>query len=70
MAISCRNRYSHRTTTIEQVSMGPVGIITSIQRRRPWTPGDKKAIVEETELADFRDAVLNSIHFIDAETWA
>jgi hypothetical protein len=50
--------------------MGPVGIITSIQRRRPWTPGDKKAIVEETELADFRDAVLNSIHFIDAETWA
>lgn len=29
--------------------MGPVEIITSVQRRRRWTPGEKKAIVEETE---------------------
>jgi transposase len=29
--------------------MGPVEIITSVQRRRRWSPGEKKAIVEETE---------------------
>jgi transposase-like protein len=29
--------------------MGPVEIITSVQRRRRWSPGEKKAIVEESE---------------------
>ena len=49
MEISCSHRYSHTTTTREQVAMGPVEIITSVQRRRRWTPSEKKAIVEETE---------------------
>ena len=30
--------------------MGPVEIITSVQKRRRWTPGEKKAIVEEAQL--------------------
>jgi transposase len=29
--------------------MGPGEIITSVQRRRRWTPGEKKAIVEESQ---------------------
>ena len=29
--------------------MGSVEIITSVQRRRRWSPGEKKAIVEEAE---------------------
>jgi len=29
--------------------MGPFEIITSVQRRRRWTPGEKKAIIEKTE---------------------
>ncbi len=29
--------------------MGPLEIITSVQRRRRWTPSEKKAIVGETE---------------------
>ena len=30
--------------------MGPIEIITSVQKRRRWTPGEKKAIVEEAQL--------------------
>ena len=29
--------------------MNSIEIITSVQRRRRWSPGEKKAIVEETE---------------------
>lgn len=29
--------------------MGPVEIITSVQRRRHWTAGQKKAMVEEAD---------------------
>jgi len=31
--------------------MGPVEVITSVQRRQLWSPGEKKAIVEETDHA-------------------
>jgi transposase len=49
LEISCRNRYRIITTTRKKVSMGPVEITTSVQRRRRWSPGEKKAIVEEAE---------------------
>jgi len=29
--------------------MGPVDVITSVERRRRWTPKQKKAMVEEKE---------------------
>jgi len=37
------------TTNKDKFDMGPVEVITSVSRRRRWSPEEKKAIVEEAE---------------------
>ena len=37
------------TTPKDRPDMGPVEVITSIQRRRRWAPEEKRAILEEGE---------------------
>ena len=38
------------TATRKSVSMGPVEIITSVQRRRRWSPGEKKTGLAERQI--------------------
>ena len=35
------------TTTKDRPDMGPIEVITSVQRRRRWAPEEKRAILEE-----------------------
>ena len=37
------------TTPKDRPDMGPIEVITSIQRRRRWSPEEKRAILEEGE---------------------
>jgi len=38
------------TTTRDKMGVGPVEVITSVARRRRWSPEEKRAMVEEAEL--------------------
>ena len=38
------------TTPKDRPGMGPIEVITSVQRRRRWSPEEKRAILEEAEL--------------------
>ena len=38
------------TTTRDKIGVGPVEVITSVARRRRWSPEEKRAMVEEAEL--------------------
>lgn len=38
------------TTPTDRPGMGPIEVITSVQRRRRWSPEEKRAILEEAEL--------------------
>ncbi len=37
------------TTPKDRPEMGPIEVITSVQRRRRWAPEEKRAILEEAE---------------------
>ena len=37
------------TTPKDKPDMGPIEVITSVQRRRRWAPEEKRAILEEAE---------------------
>ena len=37
------------TTPKDKPDMGPIEVITSVQRRRRWAPEEKRAILEEVE---------------------
>ena len=37
------------TTPKDKPDMGPIEVITSVQRRRRWTPEEKRALLEEAE---------------------
>jgi transposase len=37
------------TTPKERPDMGPIEVITSVQRRRRWAPEEKRSILEEAE---------------------
>lgn len=37
------------TTPKDRLDMGPIEVITSVQRRRRWAPEEKRAILEEAE---------------------
>jgi transposase len=37
------------TTPKDRSDMGPIEVITSVQRRRRWSPEEKRAILEEAE---------------------
>lgn len=37
------------TTPKDRPDMGPIEVITSVQRRRRWSPEEKRAILEEAE---------------------
>ena len=37
------------TTPKDRPGMGPIEVITSVQRRRRWSPEEKRAILEEAE---------------------
>jgi len=37
------------TTTSDKMGMSPVEVITSVSRRRRWSPKEKRAMVEEAE---------------------
>jgi transposase len=37
------------TTPKDRPDMGPIEVITSVQRRRRWAPEEKRAILEEAE---------------------
>jgi transposase len=37
------------TTNKDKFDMGPVEVITSVSRRRRWSPEEKKAMIEEAE---------------------
>ncbi len=39
------------TTPKDRPDMGPIEVITSVQRRRRWAPEEKRAILEEGEQA-------------------
>jgi transposase len=40
---------THMTTTKKGVTMRPVEVITSVERRRRWTAEEKQAMVQEVE---------------------
>src|SRR5512139_3488431 len=40
------------TTPKDKPAMGPIEVITSVQRRRRWTPEEKRALLEEAEHPD------------------
>jgi transposase-like protein len=37
------------TKTRDELYMGPVEVITSVARRRRWSPEEKRAMVQEAE---------------------
>src|SRR5512139_2540090 len=37
------------TTPKDKPAMGPIEVITSVQRRRRWSPEEKRALLEEAE---------------------
>jgi len=47
--ISDRGTTRHMTTPKDKPDMGPIEVITSVQRPRRWAPEEKRAILEEAE---------------------